>query len=522
MRRGVERSWEEEERTLEPLSGLDAAFLAMETPSSRLHVAGIFVLDPPATGGTEPSAGEWAARRFDAIRTTVGERLGRVPRLTRRVVRMPLDLQRPLWVEEPCIDLDAHVRRASVASPGGQHELDALAGEVLSQPLPLDRPLWEMVVADGLTGGRTAVVARLHHAVLDGVSGANALGAFLDLSPQGDALPEIRPDVARAGWSVKHEPAAQPRSALAAWGYLAATVADQATAVAAALNRSADALVALWRQNRELASHGLTAPPAPFSAPRTSLNGRVTGERRIETLSVPLADLELVQNALGRGLAGAPGGSAATVNDVILAAVGGALRRYLASRGELPSRSVVALVPVSTRGPAAVPSSRQVHVGNDVSGMLVELGSTIEDPVARLREVARATGVAKMQEDLAGGVFLETLLQAVPPALVAGFVRMADAFLLFDRISPPVNVAVSNVVVPDVPLWWSGSPVSAIFPAGPVAEGVGLNVTAMTYRGVVRFGVVGCPRLVPDVGQVAALLDDALAELVVAAMGASR
>ena len=511
------------ERTLEPLSGLDAAFLAMETPTSRLHVAGIFVLDPPIVREAEPSAGEWAARRFDAIRATIGERVAQVPRLTHRAVRMPFDLQRPVWVDEPDVDLDAHVRRASVASPGGHEELDALAGEVLSRPLPLDRPLWEMVVADGLTGGRTAVVARLHHAVLDGVSGATALGAFLDLSPaHGDAFPDIPPDAGRAGWSSKHEPEAQPSSTLTAWGSLAATVADEATAVAAALDRSVDVLVALWRQNRELASRGLTPPPAPFSAPRTSLNGSVTGERRVATVSVPLADLELVRHVLGRGGAMAPDGPAATVNDVILAAVGGALRRYLASRGELPSRSVVALVPVSTRGPAAVPSSGRVHVGNDVSGMLVELGSTIEDPVGRLRSVARATGVAKMQEDLAGGAFLETLLQAVPPALVAGFVRMADTLQLFDRISPPANVVVSSVVVPDVPLWWSGSPVSAIYPAGPVADGVGLNVTAMTYRGVVRFGVVGCPRLVPDVREVAALLDDALAELVVAAMDAPR
>ena len=130
------------ERTLEPLSGLDAAFLAMETPSSRLHVAGIFVLDPPVLEEPGSSAAESAARRFDAIRTTVGERLGRVPRLSRRVARMPLDLQRPVWAEVEDIDLDAHVRPASVASPGGQRELDALAGGVLSQPLPLDRPLW--------------------------------------------------------------------------------------------------------------------------------------------------------------------------------------------------------------------------------------------------------------------------------------------------------------------------------------------------------------------------------------------
>ena len=508
---------------LEPLSGIEAAFLAMESPSSRLHIAGIFVLDPPAAGEAESSAGEWAALRFDAIRATIGERVGRVPRLTRRAVRMPLDLQRPVWVEEPCIDLGAHVRRASVASPGGQQELDALAGEVLSQPLPLDRPLWEMVVADGLVGGRSAVIARFHHAVLDGVSGASALGALLDLSPaDSEVLPETPRDDERAGWSAMHEPRVQPLSTLARWAYLVGSVGDQATSVVAALDSSVDALVELRRQNRELARRGLTPPPAPFSAPRTCLNGSLSGERRLATFSVPLADLSLVRRSLGRRVAGASGRRGATVNDVMLAAVGGALRRYLDARGELPSRSLVALVPVSTRGPAGIPSSRHVHVGNDVSGMLVELGSTIEDPVARLRAVACATRVAKMQEDLVGGAFLETLLQAVPPVLVAGFMRTADACVLFDRISPPANVVVSSIVVPDVPLWWAGCPVSAIYPAGPVADGVGVNVTAMTYRGVVRFGIVVCPRLVPDAEELASLLADALAELVAAATDASR
>ena len=514
------------ERTLEPLSGLDAAFLAMETPSSRLHVAGIFVLDPPVLEEPGSSAAESAARRFDAIRTTVGERLGRVPRLSRRPARMPLDLQRPVWAEVEDIDLDAHVRPASVASPGGQRELDALAGGVLSQPLPLDRPLWEMVVADGLSGGRTAVVARLHHAVLDGVSGAAALAAFLDLgSAESDAPSEIPFDGGRAARSSvrsEHEAVGRRPPVVVLSGYLAASLAGQAAAAAAAFQRSADALVALRRQNRELARRGLAPPPAPFSAPRTCLNGSVPGDRRIATFSVPLADLELVRHALGRDVAAASGRRDATVNDVILAAVGGALRRYLASRGQLPSRSLVALVPVSTRAPAAVSSSRSIRVGNDVSGMLVELGSAVEDPVARLRAVARATGVAKMQENLAGGAFVETLLQAVPPILVAGFVRMADACSLFDRISPPANVVVSSIVVPDVPLWWAGCRVSAIYPAGPVADGIGLNVTAMTYQGVVSFGVVGCPRLVPDVGEVATLLAGALAELVAAATVAAR
>lgn len=150
--------------------------------------------------------------------------------------------------------------------------------------------------------------------------------------------------------------------------------------------------------------------------------------------------------------------------------------------------------------------------------MLVPLASTVDDPVERLRAVAAASAIAKQQESIAGGVFLETLMQAVPRTLVSGCMRTAGRFSLFDRLPPPVNVVVSSVLLPDVSLWWAGCRVSAIYPAGPLADGVGLNVTSMTYRGTVHFGLVGCPRLVPDIFALAVMLDDALAELVAASL----
>lgn len=445
-------------------------------------------------------------------------------------MRTPLDLQRPLWIDEAEIDLDAHVKRAAVAPPGSKRELEALVGEVLSSPLRVDRPLWEMVVAEGLEGGRTAVIARLHHAVLDGVSGATAMAAFLDLSPgegegvqpggHANGVPRVAPStVSQPPTPTPANGVARP-SSLGIWRYAAASLAHQPEAAVALLERSADALVALRRQNRDLATRGLSPPPSPFSAPRTSLNGAVTGERRLATLAVPVSNLELVRRVLGSDY-DVPGHRGATVNDVILCAVGEALRRYLATRDETPARPLVALVPVSTRGPASVPKSRRAHVGNYVSGMLVPIATTIEEPVARLQAVATATGVAKLQEGVAGGEFLETLFHAIPPFVVSRLMRTVGRFLLFDRVAPPVNVVVSSVVVPDVSLWWAGCPVSAVYPAGPVADGVGLNITSMTYKGTVHFGIVACPRLVPDVDELAVLLDDAVAELVAAAVDAA-
>lgn len=485
----------------------------METPTNRLHVAGIFVLDPPAGDPASPDA------RFEEIRRVIAQRLERVPRLLRRPVRVPLDLQRPAWIEEPGIDIDAHVRRAAVHEPGGAPELDALVGELLGGALPLDRPLWEMVVVEGLEGGRMAVVARLHHAILDGVAGATAMAAFLDLAPVAESRADggagrVDGPGGGGGAMARARSASElPPSSLDMWRYAAASLGRHPEAALAAMRRSADALVELAAQNRELAATATAPPPALFSAPRTSLNGNVSGERCYATLAVPLADIELVRQVFGDG---------ATVNDVILCAVGGALIELLERRGDMPERSLIALVPVSTRGPASVPQSGRAHVGNDVSGMLVSLGTTVRDPAERLREVAHATRVAKRQEERSGGDFLEAMARAIPPIVTSGIMRGIGRFGLFDRFPPPFNVVVSSVVVPDVDLFWAGSPVAQIYPAGPVAAGVGLNVTSMTYKGAVHFGLVGCPALVPDIDELAVLLDDAIAELVTAALDAQR
>jgi diacylglycerol O-acyltransferase / wax synthase len=458
----------------------------------------VLVLGPP-----EDSCGGAVSR----ICGVIGERLAFVPRLRQRAVTVPFGLQRPVWVDDPHFDVRTHVRRAALPRPGGREELDAFLGQVLARPLPAGRPLWEMVVVEGLAAGRVAVVARLHHAMLDGVSGATAMAAFLDVMPSpcagwtpGAAPPEGEGSAAADA----QRPEALPSAVSMLW-YAAASLARQPDVTLEAFERSVDAMVALATQNRRLAAEGLAAPPAPFSAPRTSLNGSITEERVAATLAVPLRHLEVARRNV----------DGATVNDVILSAVGGAMFRLLEERGEQPGRSLVALVPVSTRGPAVVPEQGQAaDLGNYVSGMLVPLGTTVADPVDRLRSVATAARVAKDQEQRAGGDLLEGLTRALPPVLFSAVMRGAGLLRVFDRIRPPFNLVVSTVVLPDLPLWWAGCPMVEVYPAGPVVDGIGLNVTAMTYRGTVHFGLVACPRQVPDVQGVASLLEDEIASLV--------
>lgn len=493
--------------------------MALETDTSRLHVAGIVVLDPPE--GTRSLFS--ADTRYAQIRAVIAERLYLVPRLRQRAVRVPFDLQRAMWADDPDLDLDWHVRRAVVDPPAGQPELDRLVSEFMSRPLDINRPLWEMLVVEELAGGRSAVVARLHHAILDGVSGATAMGVFLDLTPRPRRARPLHGAGAQGTGGVPPAPGGAPSgqgkpaplpSTVGKLCHAAGLAMRQPQAVADVIQRGFTVAAELTGHNRRLSAEGDRPPPALFSGPRTPLNGNVSGERRYASLTVPLADLELVRLELGPA-------TTATVNDVILTAVGGALRRHLADRAGLPEASLVALVPVSTRGRATLPGAGETaDVGNYISGMLVQLGTDIEDPTARLAAVTRASSVAKRQERLAGGDLLEGVTRAIPPLVVSAAMWGIGALRLFDRVRPPFNVVVSTLVVPDVPLWWAGCPVAAVFPAGPVADGVGLNVTSMTYGGMVRFGLLACPRLLPDVAGFASLLDDALAELVVAALDA--
>jgi len=473
------------------MPGLDGAFLSIQSKNSHLHVAAVLILDPPEGKRSLFSP----TTRYAQIRRVVEQRLHLAPPLRQRALEVPFGLHHPVWVDDPEFELDDHLRRDSLPTPGGRGELDDLVAEVMSRPLDPDRPLWEMVVVEGLADGQTALIAKLHHAILDGVSGASLLGAFLDLGPRARPIP-----FPTAPW--EPEPLPGPATLLR---QAATSLARQPEVALGALQRGLDALVEVAGHNRRLSTEGLAPPPAPFSAPRTSLNGNLSSRRRFATTTIPLDDAKLARAVLG-----------GTVNDVLLAGVAGALRRLLERRGEVPDRPLVALVPVSTR-PADATTSPGTPLGNHVSGMLISLPIDIDDPVQRLAIVTKSTAVAKEQERLTGGRLLADLAEVSPPVVASRAARWATGLGLFKRM-PLCNVVVSGVLGPDFALWCAGSRVAALYPVGPVADGVGLNITAMTYRGSVHVGVLGCRRLVPDVAELAVLLDDALGELVGAAL----
>ncbi len=284
---------------MERLSGMDAAFLALETDTMHMHVGAVMVLEPDAAG----HAGDLPARYFERVRALLEERIHLVPPLRRRVVRVPFGLHHPVWVEDPDFDLDYHLRRASLPHPGGPKELSDFVGDVAGRPLDLERPLWEMYVVEGLESGHFAIVTKLHHATIDGASGAEVLATFLDLGP---GEPRAVPPPARPWRPGTDSP---PR---ATWWPAVSSLVAPARNGPPALRRTAGAVRGLAERNRRLREEdGVEPPPAPFSAPRTSLNGAISAHRRFAFFQAPLGDVQTVRTAFG-----------GTVNDVVLACGG--------------------------------------------------------------------------------------------------------------------------------------------------------------------------------------------------------
>jgi diacylglycerol O-acyltransferase / wax synthase len=459
---------------MQRLSGLDATFLYLESPSNHMHVASTAIFDPSTVPG---------GYSFEKVKELVASRLHLLPPFRRRLVEVPFQLHHPLWVEDPDFDLDYHMRRAALPAPGGEEELAEFAADVMSRQLDRTKPLWEMYVVEGLENGLIATVTKTHHAAIDGVSGNELTVNLLDLQPEPvEMVPETE-------WKPDRIP-----TDLELVGYALNSLARQPILGVKAARRTLEAAVTLRRRNRR---PEITPPPAPFAAPRTPINGAISPRRKFAFTQLPLDDVKMIKNALG-----------GTVNDVVLALCSGALRTYLSDRGELPSDPLVAMVPISVRT-----EDLKGAMGNQVSQMLVSLATSVEDPVERLHTISQGTVGAKEQEKAIGAETLMNWAEFAAPAVAARAARLYSNMKLADRHRPLFNVTISNVPGPNFPLYSAGSRMVAMYPMGPIADGGGLNMTVMSYMGTMFFGLVACRDTVPDVWDIARALESSLEEL---------
>jgi len=466
---------------MERLSGLDSAFLSFETPAMHLHVAIAAVLDPSTM--PEPYS-------FEQLRSFIGGRLMGDAAFRRRVVQVPLRLNHPVWVEDPDLDLDHHIRRHVLPSPGEAAELTALTGEIVGEPLDRSRPLWEIHVIEGLHDGNVALLGKIHHAAVDGVSGAELFVHLFDLTPEpaprsDDGSPSPRPEPERI-------PSSPELVGYALWSQMRRTVQ-----LPGLIGRTLGTATHLARRRRDPAA---VVGALPLQAPRTPWSGAITAHRTVAFARVKLSDVRKVRAAFG-----------VKVNDVVLALTSSALRHYLADHDALPADSLVAMVPVSVRA-----EDEHGRTDNRISGMFVRLHTEIDDVAERLSAIALATRGAKEDHQAVDAKFLQNWAEHAAPATFALATRLYSQLNIADRHPPLYNLVVSNVPGPDFPLYLDGAELVATYPMGPVSEGAGLNVTVLSYLDNVDFGFLACTEQVPDVNTMAADVELAMAELLAA------
>jgi diacylglycerol O-acyltransferase / wax synthase len=460
------------------LTALDTAFLQLESGGAHMHVAAVFVF-----AGEAPS--------YEELVAAIERRLHVVPRYRQKLADVPLSLGRPEWVDDPHFNVRYHVRHSALPTPGGDEQLEQLAGRLFAQPLDRAKPLWEMNLVERLApapdgGARFAIVAKTHHALVDGVSGADLTSVLFDTTPEPppaaepalDWVPRPEPTPAQLVGRVLRDRVTTPGEA--ARGLRALTRAPREV-----LRRAGDGLAGLGA----MAWAGMSpAPPSP-------LNVRIGPHRRYAWVDADLAQFKAVKDALG-----------GTLNDVVLAVVALALGRWLRGRGHSTEDLVLkAMVPVSVRADA-----ERGALGNRVAAMYAPLPVGVEDPRAVLDTMSRAMKGLKESGQAVGAQALVQLAAFAPPTIMSQAARLQPRQRVF-------NLVVTNVPGPQFPLYLLGHELTAFYPVVPLARQQALGIAVMSYNGRLGFGLLADYDALPDLAAVQAALRAAIDELARAA-----
>jgi len=448
------------------MSTRDAGFLYLERPHARLHIGCVALLEGKLARGD-------LARRIEAC-------LPRVRRYAQRALRVPFSLAHPIWEDDPAFRAADHVHRRALPPPGGEVELLEATAEILALPLDGDRPLWEMHIVEGLDGGRTALVQKVHHCMIDGVSGAQLLEWLLDREPLAPPPVPRLPAVPQLPGMTRRMRRALLENA--------GRAARQAAHAVGALTRPAGARRALTDLRRAAWS---ALQLAVRDIPELPWNTRIGPRRRLALTRIPLDGVKRIRAARG-----------GTLNDVVLCFLAGGIRRYLEGNGvDVRSLEIVALVPVSLRGAEEVQG-----LGNRISAMLVPLCIDRPEETARLEATRAATERLKCGAAWVGFDALLTLLDAVPPSLVA----LGGRHLPLRRFA---NLVATNVPGPRETRFLCGARVEALYPVVPVTDGLGLGIGVFSYDGWLHVGLNADAEAVPDLEKLRAGIESAFAAL---------
>ncbi len=465
---------------MKQLTGLDASFLYMETPTTFGHVNGLGIYQRPSPD-FDP---------FDLVYKRFEGMIGRLEPMRRRLVEVPMRLDHPYWIDDPHFDLDYHVRHIGLAPPGAADQLAEQVARIVARPMDRSHPLWECYVIEGLADGRWAMLTKTHHSTIDGASGVILLNMLTDTDPDAsntlDPVPwegePIPSDTEMLRLTVAHL-ATNPLKSLRLQLRLVRDIAS-----AAGLAGLSD----LASQARHTITSIATGATSEDTTPRVSIPltpappvpwcRSITPHRRFAMRSTSLDNIKALKDATG-----------CTVNDIVMAICAGALREYLIKHDALPDKPLRAMVPVSIRT-----GDEEDPWTNRVSSIIAELPTNCADPLERVKRCHEAMNAAKRQMDLVPATALTDITQFTSPVVATSAMRLISRLKLADHVNLPANVTISNVPGPRQPLYFAGARMDNYIPVSTIADGMGLNITVHSYMNQLDFGLIADRELVPD------------------------
>ncbi|WP_284124787.1 WS/DGAT/MGAT family O-acyltransferase [Parerythrobacter aestuarii] len=464
------------------LQGMDASFVALESPTSPMHIGSILIYNPETAPG--------GFVRFKDILSFFESRMQLSKTIRQRMVRVPFDLDYPYWIEDPDFDLEYHVRHIALPKPGDWRQLCIQAARIFARPLDLNKPPWEFTVVEGLDNipgvapGSFAMVTKVHHAAIDGMSGIDLMEAMHTLDP--NQPPPNAPDE----WKPERVPGPAELLGKAYIGALANPV-KQIEVAAKAAPGLANAIKGLLTQEFKLSSD--------MVAPRTRFNRKVSAHRVVEGRSVPLADIKAIR-ALDPGC---------KVNDVFLTIVGGALNKYLTAKSDLPKATMTAMAPISVRS-----SDERGDMGNQVAAMIAPLGTHIADPVERLKYVHSKTVNSKAMTDAMGARNMTEMSKVSPALWMSLGAQLYTRLGLANRgVGPPFSTVVTNVPGPPIPIYSTGARLESMMGLLCLNDGLGLGHVVQSYCDEATISFTACRELLPDPEFYIQCIEDSFNEL---------